>query len=149
MKFEKSKGFYPQLKALPSALRHGGYNTGDIVTIETHLGSIRLTKKFFSKLIGDTVTGCFGVADMNDSGVKQTFIETLPFFGHKRYVDKGISVRVQGASLYIDLHVTVVYGVNVATVVESVREKVRYIVEEETDLTVEQVNVYVDKIISD
>lgn len=116
-----------------------------MVEISNHLGDIRISKQFFAKLIGKTVTACFGVVDTNAGNIKQTFMESLPFL-KKRYIDKGVTVRFSGDKLYIDLHITVLYGVNVSSIVKSIQHKVRYAVEEETDLTVEEINVYIDAI---
>jgi uncharacterized alkaline shock family protein YloU len=42
------------------------------------------------------------------------------------------------------LHISVSYGVNISAIVESIVNKVRYTVEEATDLKVSKVNVYID-----
>jgi len=117
-----------------------------MVTKRTHLGDIIVTRQFFSELIGRTIVNCFGVVDMNADGVRQTLKDVLPFFKKKKDVDKGVSFRVAHDKLYIELHITVMYGVNVASVVKSIQHKIKYAVEEETELTVERVDVFVDGI---
>lgn len=117
-----------------------------MVTIQNHLGNINVSKQFFSTLIGGTVTNCFGVVGMNVGNARQTLMESIPFIKKKNYIDKGVSVRFANNSLIIDLHISVMYGVNVSSVVKSIQHKVRYVVEEETDLDVEKVNVFVDGI---
>lgn len=112
-----------------------------MVRIENHLGAIEVTQAYFTSLIGHTVTSCFGVTDMNASGARQGL---LSFFRRGHYVDKGVLVRNVRGKLYIDLHITVMYGVNIAAIVKSIVGKVRYTVEEETGLKVEKVNVFVD-----
>lgn len=49
-------------------------------------------------------------------------------------------------SSYIDLHISVMYGVNVSTIVKSIIHKVRFAVEDETGFTVDKVNVFVDAV---
>lgn len=117
-----------------------------MVEIQNHLGKINITKQFFAALIGGTVTNCFGVVDMNVGNTKQTIIESLPFIRKKTYIDKGVTVSYLHDKLIIDLHITVMYGVNVASVVKSIQHKVRYVIEDETDIPVEKVNVYIDAI---
>lgn len=119
-----------------------------MIIIKNHLGEINISKQFFSSLIGQTVTDCFGVVDMNVGNTKQTIMEAfpLPFLKKTQNIDKGVTVRYKNDKLYIDLHISVMYGVNVGTVVKSIIHKVRYSIEEETDLTVEKVNVFVDGI---
>ena len=50
--------------------------------------------------------------------------------------------------LVIELHIIVTYGVNISTIVDSIVNKVRYTIEEATCLSVKEVNVYVDSMIS-
>lgn len=68
-----------------------------------------------------------------------------PFVKKKSY-ERGISVRAGRDKLVVDLHITVLYGVNVGTVVKSIINKVKYVMEESTGISVERVNVYVDEI---
>ncbi|MCL2633185.1 MAG: Asp23/Gls24 family envelope stress response protein [Oscillospiraceae bacterium] len=121
-----------------------------MITKRTHLGNIIVTKQFFGELIGRTIVNCFGVVDMNADGPKQTVFETLPFlpkiFPKTNYIDKGISFKIINDKLYIQLHITVMYGVNVSSVVKSIQHKIKYVVEEETDIKVERVNVFIDGI---
>lgn len=123
-----------------------------MVSINNHLGTINYTKQFFYTLIGGTVTNCFGVVDMNAGDVKQTFIEKVPIPFIKKFAEKtilsekGVTVKFKNGKLYIDLHITVMYGVNVSTIVKSIIHKVRYAVEEETEFSVDKVNVFVDSV---
>ena len=48
--------------------------------------------------------------------------------------DKGVKVRTVAGGLVIDLHIAVTYGVNIAAIVKSIVNKVRYTVEEATGL---------------
>ena len=79
------------------------------------------------------------------SSTKQTILAALPFVKKKSY-ERGISVRAGRDKLVVDLHITVLYGVNVGTVVKSIINKVKYVMEESTGISVERVNVYVDEI---
>ena len=123
-----------------------------MIDIHNHLGAINYSKQFFYTLIGGTVTSCFGVVDMNAGDAKQTFLERVPIPFVKKFAEKnilsekGVTVRYKNGKLYIDLHITVMYGVNVSTIVKSIVHKVRYAVEEETEFPVEKVNVYVDSV---
>ena len=75
---------------------------------------------------------------------------SIPFikkFAEKTILsEKGVTVKFKNGKLYIDLHITVMYGVNVSTIVKSIIHKVRYAVEEETEFSVEKVNVFVDSV---
>ncbi|MGN0660750.1 MAG: Asp23/Gls24 family envelope stress response protein [Oscillospiraceae bacterium] len=113
-----------------------------MVKIENHLGCIDISQTYFTTLIGYTVTSCFGVVAMNVNGAKQSAKSFL--LRKSNFIDKGVSVRCNKGKLYIDLHITVMYGVNIAAIVKSIVNKVRFTVQEETGLVVEKVNVYVD-----
>ncbi|NLJ16696.1 MAG: Asp23/Gls24 family envelope stress response protein [Clostridiales bacterium] len=117
-----------------------------MVYIKNHLGTITLSKNFLVSLIGGTVTNCFGVVDMNVGNVKQTILDKIPFINKKKSIEKGVSVRYVKDKLYVDLHITVMYGVNVSAIVKSIINKVQYNVQEVTNLNVEKVNVFVDGI---
>lgn len=113
-----------------------------MIKIENHLGQIEINDDFFSDLIGHTVTSCFGVAGMANSGASQGL--RAFFFRRRSYLDQGVSVRSNGTDLTIDLHIFVTYGVNIAAIVDSITNKVRYTVEQATGLLVKKINVFVD-----
>ncbi len=123
-----------------------------MITINNHLGTITYSKQFFYSLIGETVTNCFGIVGMNAGDAKQTFVEKVPLKFIKKFAEKtilsekGVTVRYKNDKLYIDLHISVMYGVNVSTIVKSIIHKVRFAVEDETGFTVDKVNVFVDAV---
>ena len=123
-----------------------------MITINNHLRTITYSKQFFYSLIGGTVTNCFGIVGMNAGDAKQTFVEKVPLKFIKKFAEKtilsekGVTVRYKNDKLYIDLHISVMYGVNVSTIVKSIIHKVRFAVEDETGFTVDKVNVFVDAV---
>ncbi len=117
-----------------------------MVLIHNHLGEINISRQFFAQLIGGTLTNCFGVADTNACTPKQSLRESLPFTRKKKYIDKGVSVRTVRGKLHVDLHITVLYGVNISTAVRSIQHKITYVIEDETEIEVENVNVFIDEI---
>lgn len=116
-----------------------------MITVQNHVGKINISEDYFMELIGNTVTKCFGVVSMNVVSAKQTLIAALPLV-KKRAAGRGVSVRVGRDKLVIDLHISLLYGVNMKAVVRSIIHKVSYTVEESTGISVEKVNVYVDDI---
>ena len=113
-----------------------------MIKIENHLGNIEINDAYFSDLIGHTVTACFGVAGMANSGASQGLRAFL--FGGCVYLVAGEQVNSGGTDLVIDLHIIVTYGVNISAIADSIVNKVRYTVEQATGLTVNKVNVFVD-----
>ena len=104
-----------------------------MIKFENHIGEIKISNRYLISLIGNTATNCFGVVGMNTFGPKQRIGSLLK---------KGESLENE---LIIDLHITVSYGVNVSTVVESIMEKVQYTVETEAAVKVAKINVFVDE----
>ncbi len=64
-------------------------------------------------------------------------------------LDKGVRVRNTTGGLVIDLHIVVVYGMNIAAIVKSIVNKVRYTVKQATSFDVAKVNVFVDSMKTD
>lgn len=112
-----------------------------MVKIENHLGTIEVSRNFFTNLIGTTAAGCFGVAGMAASDIAQGMLDRI----YKEPSDtKGVKVRVRGGKLIVDLHIIVTYGTNISAIVDSIIHKVGYTVEEVTGIHVHAVNVFVD-----
>lgn len=116
-----------------------------MITIENPLGVIQITEEYFSQLIGNVVPSCFGVVGMANSTPIQG-IRSF-FYRNRKYVDQGVKVHSGVDGLIVDLHIIVTYGVNISAIVQSIINKVRYTVEQATDLKVKNVNVYVDSMI--
>ncbi len=114
-----------------------------MIRIDSQLGSIEISQTYFSQLIGNAVSSCFGVAET----VSPTTNRLMQFFSERyRLVpSRGVSVIRNGDSLDVDIHLSVAHGVNIVTIVDSIVNKIRYTVNEATGLKVKKVNVYVDK----
>lgn len=112
-----------------------------MIRIENHLGIIEISQEYFAYLIGNAVSACYGVAGMVKSGTRQGI---RSIFYNRTFADEGIRVRSENSKLVVDLHICVIYGMNIAEISKSIMNKVRYTVEEATGLSVKRVNVYVD-----
>ncbi len=112
-----------------------------MIRIENRYGTIEVSQEYFSYLVGNAVSSCYGVAGMVRSGPKQGLRSML---SRRVYADDGVRVRGEGDRLVVDIHITVIYGMNIAEIAKSIVNKVRYSVEEATGLTVKKVNVFVD-----
>lgn len=113
-----------------------------MITLQNHLGKIEISQEYFSYLIGNAVSSCYGVAGMVKAGPRQGL---RAFLTRRSYTDDGIVVRNVHNKLVVDLHISVVYGMNIAAISNSIVNKVRYTVENATDLEVLRVNVFVDE----
>lgn len=115
-----------------------------MIKFYTPLGKISLTSDFFAALVGNAIRSCYGVAGMSVAGPADS-VRTL-FFGSD-IPEKGVVVSESDGALIIDLHVKVIYGVNIPAIVENIKERVVYAVENATNLKVSQINVSVDDIV--
>lgn len=114
-----------------------------MITIENHIGKITISEKYLKSLIWNTVTGCFGVADMNSmSPVDDIF----SFIRRGHTSQNGVNVKEKDNKLIINIHISVTYGTNIQAVVSSLEEKVRYAVSNSTGIEIMKINTSVDYI---
>lgn len=112
-----------------------------MIKIPTTLGKITLTSEFFTDLVGNLASSCYGVKGMVNSGAVDTIKRVV--FG-KESPTNGVLVRYTDRKLNIELHVRILYGVNVSAIAESVAGKVKYGVETVTGLPVGNVITFID-----
>ena len=112
-----------------------------MISLENQYGTIEVSQEYFANLVGRAASECFGVVGMISSPTQG--IRSI-MNGGKDVPDKGVHVRTSGGGLIVDLHIAVVYGMNIAAIVRSIVNKVRYTVEQATNLEVAKVNVFVD-----
>ncbi len=115
-----------------------------MIVVHNHLGGIEFTKDFFVSLISATAENCFGVSAMNASTPTERFAEIFPAVGRVLKIPKGVNVSFRDGKVCIGIHISVMYGVNISAVVSSIKNKLRYAVEEQTRLPVEKIDVYID-----
>ena len=112
-----------------------------MIHIENHMGTIEISEEYFANLIGDAVSSCYGVAGMVKSGARQGLRALV---SRRTYADQGVRVRSEGGRLVVELHISVIYGMNIKAIAESIEHKVRFTVEQATGLVVKAVKVCVD-----
>jgi len=116
-----------------------------MVRIKTPLGSVVLTSEYFSNLVGNITSSSYGVKGMATRGVFEVIRSHI--FG-KDFPEKGVRVYDNNGTLSIDIHIKVVYGVNISTIVENLSDKVKYVVSQATGLNVGTINIFVDEMVS-
>ncbi len=112
-----------------------------MIAYETLYGKIQISEEYLAKLIGQEVTECFGVADMVPRNNRQRFHK---LFSRKERRELGVRVSGDAKNLTVELHIAVVYGMNINAVAASITEKVKYIVKEITEINVNRVIVRID-----
>lgn len=113
-----------------------------MLKLENHLGVTTITGEYFADLIGNTVSDCYGVMGI---AAKTPVQGLMRYISGKNDPAQGVKVKNIGNKLIVDIHIVVLYGVNVSAIVSSIIEKVRYSVSAAVGLHVAKVNVFVDK----
>jgi uncharacterized alkaline shock family protein YloU len=98
------------------------------------LGRITISSEAIARIVGETARECYGVVAM--AGPK--WLPDRP--------TRGIDIHRDGRSMTIDLHVVVEYGLNLAEVASSLRNRVGYEVHRLTGLPVGAVEVHIDDV---
>ncbi len=114
-----------------------------MISYETMTGTVTLSKNYLSKLIGQAVTSCFGVAGMMPNGRKQRLFSII---SKKEKIEKGVTVTGNADQINVVLHIVVIYGMNINAIAKSIVHKVKYVVAETTGIEVKKVTVKVDGI---
>ena len=113
-----------------------------MVSFYNTYGKISMNTDYFAGLAASAVQSCYGVAGMSTGGTA----DSLKSIVRKDFPEKGIRVDEVNGELVIELHIVVVFGLNIAAAVKSVTHKLKYTVEEATGLTVRRIRVFVDDI---
>ncbi|MBO7218042.1 MAG: Asp23/Gls24 family envelope stress response protein [Clostridia bacterium] len=114
-----------------------------MIAYETRLGKINISDEYLQTIIGEAVTSCYGVSGMVASGSKQKIFDLLT---KKDSLNKGIIIRGNADSIIVELHIIVLYGMNINALAKSIVNKVQYTVKELTGINVDKVIVKVDGI---
>lgn len=117
-----------------------------MVKLATSLGTVTLTNEYFATLVGEAASSCYGVVGMVNKDPVDGIRSVL--FGSD-FPEKGVGVSQRNNKLEIEIHIKVLYGINISAIVKSISHKVRYAVENATGLSVETVNVSVDEMMAE
>ena len=98
------------------------------------LGRITISGEAIAQIVGETVRECYGVVAM--AGRK--WLPERP--------TRGIDIHRDDEGMTIDLHVVVEYGLNLAEVASTLRNRVLYEVERLTGLPVAEVEVRIQDV---
>ena len=117
-----------------------------MIKFENPNGYIEITNNYFSNLVGNAAQSCFGVTRMVSPSAYQTIKTAIKNKVDSDNASNGVFVKHVNGELIIDIHVAVSYGVNIATISDSIVNRVRYTVESATQLKVSEVNVHIEGI---
>jgi uncharacterized alkaline shock family protein YloU len=106
------------------------------------LGRITISSGAIAHIVGETARECYGVVGMAARGPVGKLL------GKRERSTQGIQITRDGDGdgVTIDLHVVVEYGLNLAEVASTIRNRVSYEVGRLTGLPVRAVEVHIDDV---
>jgi uncharacterized alkaline shock family protein YloU len=107
------------------------------------LGRITISSDAIAHIVGETALECYGVVGMVARGPVKGPVRRLL---RRDAVTQGISVGREDGDMTVELHVVVEYGLNLAEVASTVRNRVAYEVERLTGLPLRSVEVHIDDV---
>ena len=110
--------------------------------LKTNKGTISISNAVVATLAGYAATQCYGVVGMCVKTGKDGVAKILK----KENVDKGIRVKIAENEIEINLYIVVEYGLNIASICQTIRQSVKYHVEEATGMNVASVKVFVENV---
>jgi uncharacterized alkaline shock family protein YloU len=111
-------------------------------TLPSPLGRITISSDAIAHIVGETARECYGVVGMAARGPVGKLL------GKRERSTQGIQIARDGdgAGVTIDLHVIIEYGLNLAEVASTIRNRVSYEVGRLTGLPVRAVEVHIDDV---
>jgi uncharacterized alkaline shock family protein YloU len=110
--------------------------------LSSPLGRITISSGAIAQIVGETALECYGVVGMVPRNpVKRPVRRLLP-----HGPTQGVSIGRDGEDVTVELRVVVEYGLNLAEVASTVRNRVAYEVERLTGLPVRAVEVHIEDV---
>jgi len=116
-------------------------------TLSSELGRITISSDAIAHIVGETARECYGVVGMAARGPVGKLL------GRRERITQGIQIargsadgKGDGDGVTIDLHVIVEYGLNLAEVASTIRNRVSYEVGRLTGLPVRAIEVHIDDV---
>ncbi len=107
--------------------------------ITNELGRLSVSEDVIATIAGVAATECYGIVGMSSRRMADGIAELLG----RENLSRGVEVAVEGDKATITLNVIVGYGTRISEVARNVVDKVKYTVENATDLKVAKVKVNV------
>ncbi len=115
-----------------------------MLKLKNKSGYITISDDVIAGIASIVASDCFGIAEMKAKNVT----EQIWAFLKQDRKDKGVHVYCENNRVYIDIHIAVMYGVNIPAITDSIAHKITYSVSDYIGFPVEKVNVFVDSVIT-
>lgn len=107
--------------------------------MSTELGEITIADDVIAAIAGMAATECYGLVGMASRTITDGIAELLG----RDNIARGVEVHIEGDDVRINLYIIVEYGTRITEVANNVMDKVKYVLENTTGLSVSEVNVNV------
>ena len=84
--------------------------------MHTDLGQVIIDEEVIATYAGINAIECFGIVGMASVNMKDGFAQLLK----RDNVSKGVHIKINDNKIYIDFHIIVSYGVNIATIADNI-----------------------------
>ena len=100
-------------------------------------GKISISDKAIARVAAFAALECYGIVELASKGFK----ESMSGLFNKKTIPKGLNVVTYGDRIDIDLYVIIKFGVSLSAVAESLKQAVKYKVENFAGMVVGNINV--------
>ena len=111
-----------------------------LAKIQNEWGTIGIDQDVIARVAGLAATDGYGVVGMAAKSMKDDLVHLLK----KESLSKGVRLHIHEDYLTIELYIIVEYGTNINAIADTLIDNVKYRVEEQVGLPVQQVNVFVE-----
>lgn len=102
-------------------------------------GNIIVSDYAIAMLVGHTVSDCYGVVEL----VSKKITDAIADLFNKNSYGKGVKITSLENKIYVDVYVILKSGLNIDAVVQSIKDAVKYNVEQFTGMRVLEIKVNV------
>ena len=107
------------------------------VTTSNIYGKISVSDEAIAKVAASAALECYGIVELVSRRLSDSISQLLK----KKHLGKGVKVVTASDRIYIDISVVIKFGVSISAVADSLKNAVKYKVEQFTGMIVDTVNV--------
>ena len=111
--------------------------------IKNEFGTIAVENDVIARIAGLSAMECYGVVGMAAKSLRDGLVHLLKI----ESLSKGVIIdTLENGKIVIHLHIIVEYGTNLVAIANTLKDNVRYKVEESIGIAVQDVNIYIEGI---
>lgn len=114
-----------------------------VIQLNKKLGKVSISKEVLAVIAGSAAMECYGLVGM--SSRKQLKDGIAELLGREN-LTRGVEVYCEQDALHIHLYIIVIYGTKISEVAHNIQQKVKYVLNEVTGLSIEKVNIFVQDV---